>query len=73
MKINTVNRRKQLKARAWPYWQPVAKGKAIGFHRTSTGGAWRARLRSPEGKQLFEALGGDLESEYEDMLEKAQE
>ena len=73
MKINTVNRRKQLKPRAWPYWQPIAKGKAIGFHRTSTGGAWRARIRTPEGKQLFEALGGDLESEYENMLEKARE
>lgn len=73
MKINTLNRRKQLKARTWPYWQPIAKGKAIGFHRTSAGGAWRARLRTPEGKQLFDALGGDLESEYEDMLEKAQQ
>lgn len=73
MKINTLNRRKQLKARTWPYWQPVAKGKAIGFHRTSLGGAWRARIRTPEGKQLFEVLGGDLESEYEDMLEKAEE
>lgn len=73
MKINTLNRRKLLKPRGWPYWQPVAKGKAIGFHRTATGGSWRARLRTPEGRQLFEALGCDLTSEYEYMLEKAQE
>jgi integrase len=73
MKINTLNRRKQLKPRGWPYWQPVAKGKAIGFHRTKLGGAWRARTRTPEGRHIYEALGGDLNSEYEDMLYKAQE
>ena len=73
MKINTHNRRKQLKARTWPYWQPVGKGKAIGFYRTADGGSWRARIRTPEGKQLFEVLGGDLDSEYDDMLVKAQE
>jgi len=72
MKINTLNRRKQLKPRSWPYWQPVAKGKAIGFHRTKQGGAWRARITTV-GKHHFEALGGDLDSEYEDMLVKAQE
>ena len=72
MKINTVHRRRQLKPRGWPYWQPVGKGKAIGFYRTADGGTWRARIRTPEGRQLFEVLGGKLDSEYDDMLVEAQ-
>ena len=72
MKLNTVHKRRQLKPRKWPYWQPVGKGKAVGFYRTTDGGTWRARIRTPEGKQLFEVLGGDLESEYDDMLVEAQ-
>lgn len=60
MKFNTLNRRKQLAPRGWPYWQPVGKGKALGFHRTSVGGSWRARYRTSDGKQQFTALAGDL-------------
>ena len=71
MKINTLNRRKQLKPRGWPYWEPVGKGKAIGFYPTETGGSWRARIRTPSGKQQFTQLGGDLDSEYDDMLKLA--
>lgn len=71
MKINTLNRRRQLKPRKHRYWQSVAKGRAVGFYRTADGGTWHARTRTPEGKQLFEALGGDLESEFDDMVDKA--
>ena len=60
-----------MKPRSWPYWQPISKGKAIGFYRTPEGGTWRARIRTPQGKHLYESLGGELGSEYEDMLEKA--
>ncbi|NOY15597.1 MAG: tyrosine-type recombinase/integrase [Gammaproteobacteria bacterium] len=72
MKINTVNRRKQLKARKTPYFHPIGKGKAIGFYRTPEGGTWHARQRAPDGKQVFKPLGGDLDSDYGDMLKTAQ-
>jgi len=73
MKINTLHRRKQLKPRKHRYWQTVAKGRAVGFYRTADGGTWHARIRTPEGKQQFEKLGGDLESGFDDMVEKARE
>ncbi len=73
MKINTLNRRKQLKPRKAPYFHSIAKGKAIGFYRSADGGSWHARLRTPEGKQLHEPLGGDLDSEFDDMADKARE
>ena len=71
MKINTRNRRRNLKPRSWPYWQTVGKGKSIGFYRTPEGGTWRARIRTPDGKHLYEPLGGGLDSEFDDMLSQA--
>lgn len=71
MKINTLNRRKQLKPRKHPYFQTLAKGKALGFYRTADGGTWHARMRTPEGNHITEPLGGDLVSEFDDMAQIA--
>lgn len=69
--IETITKRRKLKSRKEPYWQKIAVGKHIGFYRTDENGSWHARFLI-NGKRHFHPLGGDIESEYEDMLKEAQ-
>lgn len=70
--LETYNKRKKLKPRNAPYWQKLSVGKYIGFYRTESGGAWRARILI-DGQRYFSKLGGDIRSEYEDILNQANE
>ena len=41
--IQTCRQRMTLKPRAFPYFQKIGKGRALGFRKTETGGSWIAR------------------------------
>lgn len=69
-KIDTLTKRRKLPARAWPYWERVVKGQFIGFYRSTKGGTWHARI-SIAGTQDYERLGGEINSDYEEMLKLA--
>lgn len=69
-KIDTLTKRRKLPARSWPYWERVVKGQFIGFYRSAKGGTWHARI-SIAGTQDYEKLGGEIDSEYEEMLKLA--
>jgi len=69
--IETITKRRKLKPRKTPYWDKVAVGKFIGFYRSDDGGTWHARTLI-DGKRYFQPIGGDMDSDYEDMLKEAQ-
>ncbi len=53
--FDTADKRKHLPARKEPYWWPLAKGRFLGYRKTSSGGSWIARA----GKKQ-KSLGGML-------------
>ena len=56
-KLDTRSARTKLEERREPYWTAISRGCALGYRRGSKGGTWVARLRAPDGKQHYEALG----------------
>lgn len=70
-KLDSITKRRKLKPRSYPYWERISKGRFIGLYRTEDSGVWRARM-GKAGKYVFESLGGELDSEYADMLKVAQ-
>lgn len=56
-KLDTRSARTKLEARREPYWTAISRGCALGYRRGSKGGTWVARLRAPDGKQHYDALG----------------
>lgn len=68
--IETITKRKKLKPRKTPYWQKIAVGKFIGFYKSTDASAWHARILI-NGKRYFHPIGGDIDSDYEDMLKLA--
>ncbi|MEW8351953.1 MAG: tyrosine-type recombinase/integrase [Candidatus Thiodiazotropha taylori] len=69
-KIDTLTKRRKLAPRTWPYWERIVKGQFIGFYRSPNGGTWHARI-SINRSQDYEKLGGEIDSEYEEMLKHA--
>lgn len=47
--INTPAKRAKLPPRREPYWHQLDRGRFIGYRKTSTGGAWIARLGKKQG------------------------
>ena len=56
-KLDSRSARLKLAERREPYWTPLSRGCGLGYRRGIKGGTWIARLRSDEGRQLYEALG----------------
>lgn len=56
-KLDTRSARAKLPERRDPYWQAISAGCAIGYRRGAKGGTWIARMRGPDGRQHFNALG----------------
>ena len=56
-KIDTRSARTKLPERREPYWTPVSRGCGLGYRRGAKGGTWIARLRTAEGRQIYDALG----------------
>ena len=71
--INTVTKRRNLKPRSWPYWETITKGRSVGFYRSETGGNWHARIRQPDSSYTASPIGGDISSDYAEMLDRARE
>jgi integrase len=69
--IETITKRRKLSPRKTPYWQKVAASKYIGFYKTDEGGVWHARILINK-KRYFQPIGGDVNSDFEDMLKNAQ-
>ncbi len=46
-----------LAPRREPYWEVIAKGRALGYRKGATGGTWIARCRGTAGSQHYHALG----------------
>lgn len=56
--IDKATVRNKLEARREPYWgAPVERGLFVGFRRLEHGGNWIARLRTEDGKQVYQSLG----------------
>ncbi len=74
--IDTITKRRKLKARKEPYWHKVTTGQYVGYRKTKEGGTWHARLRIPgDTKQIYEPLRkipDDAEA-FEAALKAAQE
>ncbi len=56
-KVDSRSARLRLVERREPYWTSISRGCALGYRRGAKGGTWIARMRSPEGKQQYDALG----------------
>ncbi len=55
--MDTRSARLKLPERREPYWTPISRGCGLGYRRGAKGGTWIARLRTDEGRQIYEALG----------------
>src|SRR5688572_20167002 len=55
--LGTASSRAKFKQRREPYWVPIVRGCALGYRKGSTGGTWISRVRKPDGKQQYDALG----------------
>jgi integrase len=55
--LTTRAARERLEIRHEPYWRNIEGGAALGYRKGVTGGAWLARLRTPQGGYLKSALG----------------
>ena len=67
-KLDTRSARIKLEERREPYWTPISRGCALGYRRGGKGGTWVARLRAPDGKQHYEALGAADDARDADSL-----
>ncbi len=56
-KLDSRTARAQLRARNAPYWQPIAKGRALGYRKGANGGSWLAKYRAPSGERAQVLLG----------------
>jgi integrase len=55
--LSSRNSRRPLKRRREPYWQVIVQGCALGYRKHAKGGSWIARYRTPDGKQVYHAIG----------------
>ena len=56
-KLDSRSARSRLEVRREPYWTVISAGCALGYRKGAKGGTWVARMRTDEGKQVYEALG----------------
>jgi integrase len=68
LRLDLVKARAALKARAAVYWQPIARGRAIGYRAGV--GTWQARCYV-NGKLSYKALGDEHDVSYGDALKAA--
>ena len=55
--LDTRTARLKLATKPEPYWRGLDQGLHIGYRRRSTGGAWTARRRMPDGRYVEEKIG----------------